>query len=805
MTEFDERLDALQKRLDNLLKSQEFFQREIGQIKYEINVLRNVQKKQLGFSQPQPQTQPKTETRSEYSPPKQNIGEAEKAGQQTQDRKIPPPNFRIGETSTADQSEVFSDYAPKPATKSNLERFIGENLISKIGILVLIIGVAIGAKYAIDNNWITPLMRIVIGYIFGFGLLGFAFKLRNKYLNFSAVLLSGAMAIMYFITYFAYTLYGIFNQTTAFVLMLIFTVFTVAAAINFSRQVIANIGLVGAYAIPFLLSNNTGNIAFLLTYIAIINIGILAISIKKYWRSLFYLSFIFTWLTFLGWYIFDYRTAVHFNLALLFLTINFFTFYLTFLAYKLISHQTVAIETVSLVTANSFIFYGIGYSLFANREGFENYLGLFTVGNAAIHFAFAVAVSRLKLVSTDLIYLLSALVLIFATIAIPVQLDGQYVTLLWTAQAAILFWIGRAKQIPLYEFFSYPAMALAFLSLLVDWQSTSYFTTAPEIIENFRPFFNGVFLTAIIFAAAFAFIFAVNRDEKLEPAIGNEMREILGYLIPAIGLLVFYNAFRMEIANYFNLQYLQSEIPDPQTSPSVPKIYYYDLKTFSFIWQLNYTMLFLTILSFVNIRKFKNQFTALMCLVLSIFVLTIFLTVGLYFLGDLRESFMLGEYAEFYGHSYFYILIRYVSYAFVAGLLYAFYKTVKQDFLRDTIAYEDFIFDLILYFSLLIILSAELITWTEIFGYKDAFKLGLSIFWGIYAVGLIVLGIYQNKKYLRIGAIILFAVTLAKLFFYDIAELGTISKTVVFVSLGILLLIASFLYNKYKSLMFETS
>ena len=62
----------------------------------------------------------------------------------------------------------------------------------------------------------------------------------------------------------------------------------------------------------------------------------------------------------------------------------------------------------------------------------------------------------------------------------------------------------------------------------------------------------------------------------------------------------------------------------------------------------------------------------------------------------------------------------------------------------------------------------------------------------------IILGIYQNKKHLRIGAIVLFGMTLAKLFLYDIAELNTISKTIVFVSLGILLLIVSFLYNKYN-------
>ena len=48
------------------------------------------------------------------------------------------------------------------------------------------------------------------------------------------------------------------------------------------------------------------------------------------------------------------------------------------------------------------------------------------------------------------------------------------------------------------------------------------------------------------------------------------------------------------------------------------------------------------------------------------------------------------------------------------------------------------------------------------------------------------------------GAMVLFGVTLLKLFLYDIASMNTITKTIVFVSLGILLLIISFLYNKYK-------
>ena len=91
----------------------------------------------------------------------------------------------------------------------------------------------------------------------------------------------------------------------------------------------------------------------------------------------------------------------------------------------------------------------------------------------------------------------------------------------------------------------------------------------------------------------------------------------------------------------------------------------------------------------------------------------------------------------------------------------------------------------------------------ELSGLQTGYKLGLSILWGVYALFLIGMGLWKNKKYLRIGAIALFAITLIKLFFYDISSLDTISKTIVFVSLGVLLLIISFLYNKYKHLIID--
>ncbi len=130
-----------------------------------------------------------------------------------------------------------------------------------------------------------------MGYLIGIGLLGFGLKLKKNYTNYSAVLVSGAIAIMYFMTFAAYSFYDLIPQVMAFAMMVVFTLFTVVASIHYNNQVIAHIGMIGAYAVPYLLSDGSGRVEILFSYIAIINIGILAIAFKKYWKSLYLASF----------------------------------------------------------------------------------------------------------------------------------------------------------------------------------------------------------------------------------------------------------------------------------------------------------------------------------------------------------------------------------------------------------------------------------------------------------------------------------------------------------------------------------
>ncbi|MDP2889652.1 MAG: DUF2339 domain-containing protein [Bacteroidota bacterium] len=264
MAENQDKINQLLEQLDSVFQRQELFSEEIAELRKKILNLKSEDAKATASP-----IQEKEITRIMQQRSPQPI-HVEDNGNITS----------VQDTDNVVASPAYSRTKLKQQKKaSNLEKFIGENLINKIGIVVTVIGVAIGAKYSIDHQLISPLTRILLGYLMGFGLLATGLRLKYKYENYSAVLVSGAMSIMYFITYFAFSFYDLIPQVPSFLLMVIFTVATVSAALKYNKQVIAHIGLVGAYAVPFLLSKDSGNAAILFSYVSIINIGILIISL----------------------------------------------------------------------------------------------------------------------------------------------------------------------------------------------------------------------------------------------------------------------------------------------------------------------------------------------------------------------------------------------------------------------------------------------------------------------------------------------------------------------------------------------
>ena len=747
-------LRLLKEKLRLLQLKHDHFSLEIEEIRNEISLL----------SEPETESAP-TETATEPT---------EKTGSvyTTSDVSLPEP--------PAKESRF--------TVKGNLEKFIGENLINKIGILITIFGVAIGTKYAIDNELISPLVRVLLGYALGGVLLFFAIRLFDEMKRFSAVLLSGAMAVFYVITFTAYAYLDLFGFIPTFVIMALITMFTVWAAIQYKLQIIAQIGLVGAYAIPFLIGDD-GPATTLFAYMTLINLGILWVALYYYWKELYYSAFAFTWLIYSAWYVSLANPVEELNAGLFFSLIFFVIFYLVALSYKSLKKESYQRSDIWLILANAFIFYGFGYAMLSSSLYSANWLGLFTLGNAFLHAGAAVLIYQSGFTDRNLFYLISGLVVTFITIAIPVELDGNWITLLWTAEALILFSIGRIMQLPLYEKLSHPILFLTFFSLFIDWSQQYTLHSMQMGSAGFLPVLNIQFLSASLFTGVLFYMSrSVFTDSSPVKIYQNEgFNKFMRDAVTGLLILTLYLAFRFEIKGYFILLYISGG----GDSLSTYAMYTHPLFKFSKIWIYSYTLLFIAAAAVLATDKLKQSKAAELTFIAFLLGVFFFLSDALPVLQDLTLS----HFAADSEAGFMVLFVRYFSFISLGVLFWFIGLMCRSGLTTHTITRT---FEGVLAITLLWLLSSEWLLWAEVKTGEESFKLGLSILWVLFAVALIAYGIQQEKKHLRIGAIVLITVTLLKLFFYDITHLETIAKTIVLVALGLLLLISSFLYNRYS-------
>ena len=115
------------------------------------------------------------------------------------EEQLEAPQGMMAENNVTSEIPVVTPSVRKQK-KVNYEKFIGENLFGKIGILVFVIGVGFFVKYAIDKDWINETLRTVLGFLTGSALLVVAERLQKKYRTFSSLLAGGAFAFIFIIS-----------------------------------------------------------------------------------------------------------------------------------------------------------------------------------------------------------------------------------------------------------------------------------------------------------------------------------------------------------------------------------------------------------------------------------------------------------------------------------------------------------------------------------------------------------------------------------------------------------------------------
>ncbi len=719
-----------------------------------------------------------------------------------------PQSGSTSSSSTAKTVPGFASTAPRFAAAANLEKFIGENLLNKVGIVITVLGIGIGAKYAIDHDMISALTRIVLGYVLSAALFAVGTRLKQRYPDYSAVLVSGAMAGMYFISYAAYSFYSLIPQAAAFALMALFTLYTVVASMQYNRQIIALIGLVGAYAVPFLLSDGSGRVEILFSYIALINVGILFLGWKRAWVLLVGMALGLSWLSFFSWHTLSDNTDQHIVSSYLFILATWISFYAA--AFGISRHNKTKSESTSfyMITANALAGFLAGYSV-VQESNVRELSGLYTACNALLHFGVLMLQYRRGKLSATGIQVLGALVIFFITITIPIQLHGSTIAVCWAMEALVLLYIGSRQGTN----WTRPASGvIAFLALINFFDELGhhsrhffdYFDYAPYRYQVLTPFANGEFFSLLLVGIttglwAYLFIKSNENKENVDPTLKKQRKPSLrGLTVVGVTLMASSELFATmstEISQYFNVwQYqMSAQLNEYDTVVGI----------FAALQQSNLFFLFVLVGGLIALRNTASPTGRSWMLSIHIISLLYFILGVLNLLMRLSYEQAFQPDANVIGIDFARLhptmgLWRYLSFAFAFALTRSSIRFLKESQRSSHALIASFLAHIVV----VCIISNELLHWMQILHVQEAERTSLSILWGLYSLCLISYGIVKKRKASRIVAISLFGFTLLKLFVFDLSTLGAGAKTIAFVGLGLLLLLISFLYNKYKSLIF---
>jgi hypothetical protein len=175
----------------------------------------------------------------------------------------------------------------------------GEWWLGKIGIGLLLFGAAFLFKFSVDQNWITPAVRVGIGLGLGVLLVLLGLRVYADRRAFSQVLLGGGVGVFYITGYAAFQLYVLVPYVAAFAFMVCVTLLAMVLSLRQDGSALALIGTAGGLGTPFILYAGAGSVGGLVLYTSLILAGACGIYAYRGWTSLLLTAFAGTWTVFL--------------------------------------------------------------------------------------------------------------------------------------------------------------------------------------------------------------------------------------------------------------------------------------------------------------------------------------------------------------------------------------------------------------------------------------------------------------------------------------------------------------------------
>lgn len=368
------------------------------------------------------------------------------------------------------------------------------NVPVKVGVLVSFFGIAFLFKHAVEQQWVSfPIqVRLVLVALFGAGLLGLGWRLRASHRVYALSIQGGGIGVLYLTAYAALRLFDVLPAGAVFVIMTALAVAAGWLAVTQSARQLAVLGSVGGFLAPVLASTGTGSHVALFSYYLVLNAGIAGIAYYRNWRMLNLLGFVFTFGIGLVWGA-EYYDARYFSSVEPFLL----AFFLLYTAVAVLSALKQPFRLQGYV--DSALVFGLPLVAFPLQAGLLDGETRPLAWSATALAAFYVALAqwlfarwpeRLRLLAQ--VYI--ALGVVFATLAVPLWLDGAWVSNTWALEAAAMIYIGVRQQRALTH---WSGVALLLLAIAVYLQGIDAYPAAPFLL-------NERFVGGFVLCAAFS-------------------------------------------------------------------------------------------------------------------------------------------------------------------------------------------------------------------------------------------------------------------------------------------------------------
>ena len=457
-------------------------------------------------------------------------------------RVTPPPPPLPSATPLAARETTLIPAKPvliAPETREgDLESRIGSHWLNRIGIAALLVGVSYFLKFAFDNNWIGPAGRVTIGVLAGIAVVVWSERFRSHgYLAFSYSLKAVGISVLYLSLWAAFQVYILIPSGVAFVAMLAVTASAAVMAVAQDAEILAAFALAGGFITPMLLSTGQNRELELFSYLALLDLAAVVMVARKPWRRLLGLSYIGTLLLYIVWYSEFYdRSQIRWTVA--FATLFFASFAIAPLLARRPEKEAAPFTAIPLLLAfvNAGVYFLQVYAMYEEID--RHAMAWFALVLAAVYIYLS-RQARDRFPDPEnaqkLHFLHLALAIGFITIAIPIRLDGHWITIGWFVEAGVLLWLGDRIRSTFLSGFAVGALALGVLRLLSKIDDFNVTT----LLFNAR---MGTFAVAIAVLAATAW-YGVERGDE----VGRQGAAIAVVVLNVLALV----ALSREVADYY--------------------------------------------------------------------------------------------------------------------------------------------------------------------------------------------------------------------------------------------------------------